>query len=69
MKALSRLTALLVALSLAPALPSASAGPAKPKETKIRGYVTALNSADSFEIEDYRIKSDQTIVLEFEKSI
>lgn len=69
MKFFGRSPALLLALSLLPAPPAASAGAAdavKPKELKLRGYVTALHSADSFEIEDYRIKSDRTLVLEFE---
>jgi Zn-dependent protease with chaperone function len=66
MKPLSRTLALLLALSLLAALPAAPVGSAKPKEIKIRGYVTELHSADSFEIEDYRVASDQTLVLEFE---
>jgi Zn-dependent protease with chaperone function len=39
---------------------------AKPKELKIQGYITELQSPTSFEIEDYRITSDETLVLEFE---
>lgn len=69
MKPLSRSLALLLALSILPALPAApagAAGTAKPKELKLRGYITALNADGSFEIEDYRIKSDQTLSIEFE---
>jgi Zn-dependent protease with chaperone function len=39
---------------------------AKPKEVKIRGYITQLVSPTSFEIEDYRITSEESLVLEFE---
>ena len=38
----------------------------KIKEIKIRGYVTAINSPTSFEIEDYRITKDEKVELEFE---
>lgn len=37
------------------------------KEKKIRGYVTAIHSPTSFEIEDYRITRDESVVLDFEK--
>jgi hypothetical protein len=65
MKSPRRLLALLLTLSLLPTL-SAATLLAKPKEVKIRGYITEFRSADSFEIEDYRVTSDQTLVLEFE---
>jgi len=38
----------------------------KIKEIKIRGYVTAINSPTSFEIEDYRITRDEKVELDFE---
>ena len=38
----------------------------KLKEVKIQGYITELQSPTSFEIEDYRIMSDDSLVLEFE---
>jgi hypothetical protein len=38
------------------------------KSVKIRGYVTAVKSATEFEIDDYRITRESTLVLEFEKS-
>lgn len=37
------------------------------KEIKLRGYVTQIISPTSFEIEDYRITRDLSLVLEFEK--
>ena len=37
------------------------------KEVKIHGFVTAVNSPTSFEIDEYRITRDATIVLEMEK--
>lgn len=43
-----------------------SASFVKIKEIKIRGYVTAVNSPTSFEIEDYRITKDEKVDLEFE---
>lgn len=66
MKSARRSLALLLTLSLLPTLSAATALFAKPKEVKVRGYVTEFRSADSFEIEDYRVTSDQTLVLEFE---
>jgi hypothetical protein len=43
-----------------------SASFVKVKEIKIRGYVTAVNSPTSFEIEDYKITKDEKVDLEFE---
>jgi hypothetical protein len=40
--------------------------PAAAKEKKIRGYVTAVHSPTSFEIEDHRITRDATLALELE---
>lgn len=40
---------------------------ASAKEKKIHGYVTAVNSPTSFEIEDFKITSDSTLVLDLEK--
>lgn len=45
---------------------TASMAPNKPKELKIRGYITEFYSPTSFEIEDYRITRDESVVLEFE---
>jgi Zn-dependent protease with chaperone function len=36
------------------------------KEIKIRGYITEFYSPTSFEIEDYRITRDESVVFEFE---
>ncbi len=36
------------------------------EEIKIRGYITELQSPKLFEIEDYRITRDESVVLEFE---
>lgn len=36
------------------------------KEIKIRGYITEFYSPTSFEVEDYRITRDQSVILEFE---
>jgi hypothetical protein len=38
------------------------------KSVKIRGYVTAVKSPTEFEIDDYRIMRDSSLILEFEKS-
>jgi hypothetical protein len=38
------------------------------KSVKIRGYVTAVRSPTEFEIDDYRITRESTLLLEFEKS-
>jgi hypothetical protein len=38
------------------------------KSVKIRGYVTAVKSPTEFEIDDYRITRESTLILEFEKS-
>src|SRR5215475_4756618 len=37
------------------------------KEIKIHGFVTTVTSPTSFEIDDYRITRDMTVVLEIEK--
>src|SRR5689334_4344330 len=42
--------------------------PVLAKSVKIRGYVTAIKSSTEFEIDDYRITRDSSLVLEFEKS-
>src|SRR5262249_20717126 len=36
------------------------------KEKKIRGYITALTSPTSFEIEDYRVTRDESVQLELD---
>src|SRR5262249_38232323 len=41
-------------------------GRTKISEVKIHGYVTAVNSPTSFDIEDYRITRDAAFKLEFE---
>lgn len=38
----------------------------KPKKVKIQGYITNVISPTSFEIDDYKITRDQSLVLEFE---
>src|SRR5690242_4399651 len=57
-----RLLLVLAAISACLA-PSAMA-----KSVKIRGYVTNIKSTNEFEIDDYRITRDASLVLEFEKS-
>jgi Zn-dependent protease with chaperone function len=52
---------------LAVALFATSAIPAGAKEIKIHGYVTNVVSSTQFEIEDYRITRDVSLVLELEK--
>jgi Peptidase family M48 len=42
--------------------------PLAAKSVKIRGYVTAIKSPTEFEIDDYRITRDSTLVLDFEKA-
>jgi len=42
--------------------------PSKLKETKIRGYVTAVTSPTEFEIEDYRITRGERFVLDIENA-
>jgi hypothetical protein len=66
MKPLQRLSVL--ALSLAILCQTAVTRPtaANVKEIKVRGYITALTSPTSFEIEDYRITRDESLQLEFD---
>lgn len=61
-----RVLALLMPLVLLAATSQVTSGAAKTKKVKIRGYITALTSPTSFEIEDYRISRDEKIELEFE---
>ena len=42
-------------------------GTAQAKEIKIHGFVTTVNSPTSFEIDDYRIMRDASLVLDIEK--
>lgn len=60
-----------------PSIPPSTAGtkgspsssiwnPKQLKEKKIRGYITEFSSPTSFEIEDYRITRDESVVFEFE---
>jgi Zn-dependent protease with chaperone function len=66
MKPLQRL--LTLALSLALLCQAIIPSPLSPKvkEIKIRGYITAMTSPTSFEVEDYRITRDESVQLEFE---
>ena len=61
--------AIVIAVTLA-LLPNADAAgrsaDSKPREIKIKGYVTNVTSPTQFEIEDYRITRDRAFVLEFE---
>ncbi|HLK67475.1 MAG TPA: M48 family metalloprotease [Bryobacteraceae bacterium] len=41
------------------------ASPASAKEQKVHGYVTAVHSPASFDIDDYRILPDQSVTIEF----
>jgi Zn-dependent protease with chaperone function len=41
---------------------------AAPKNIKLHGYVTNVTSPNSFEIEDYKITSDQGLVLDFDNA-
>ena len=56
------LSVVVLALSLTSSLS------AKPKDVKIRGYVTAVVSPTQFEIEDYRVSRDEGFVLDFENA-
>jgi Zn-dependent protease with chaperone function len=60
---------LLAVISLAVLVQFGGLGPAgaKVKEVKIRGYITALTSPTSFQIEDYRITRDERVRLELDK--
>jgi len=52
-----------------PSSPSIATSPRIPKqvkEIKIHGYITEFNSPTSFEIEDYRITRDESVILELE---
>jgi Zn-dependent protease with chaperone function len=72
------LMSMVMALSAAPsAAPSrdpaatgrtAPAPPPRPKQVRIRGYVTQVNSPTEFEIEDYRITRDGSFALDFENA-
>lgn len=66
MKPLRRL--LVLALTVTYLCQAAATRPttAGVKEIKIRGYITALTSPTSFEIEDYRITRDESLQLEFD---
>jgi Domain of unknown function (DUF5666) len=48
--------------------PRRDTGRTKISDVKIHGYVTAVNSRTSFDIEDYRITRDTAFKLEFENS-
>jgi hypothetical protein len=56
---------LCLTLLLGLAAPLARAG-ATTKQVKIRGYITNVISPTSFEIDDYRVTRDETLVFEFE---
>ena len=43
-----------------------AAAAAKTKKVKIHGYITSITSPKSFEIDDYRVTKDDSIVLDFE---
>jgi hypothetical protein len=43
-----------------------SSAAARAREAKIHGYVTAPNWPTSFEIEDYHIRRDDSLILELE---
>src|SRR5262245_29266869 len=47
-------------------VPRRETGRTKASDVKIHGYVTAVNSSMSFDIEDYRITRDAALKLEFE---
>jgi Zn-dependent protease with chaperone function len=68
MKVSPRVLACVVFVALLVQPISSSLVSAKPKEIKIRGYITALNSPTSFEVEDYRITRDESVQLEFENA-
>ncbi len=39
-----------------------------PKNVKIHGYITQITSPTAFEIDDYRVSSDQTLALDFDNA-
>jgi hypothetical protein len=47
-------------------LPLSAKAQAKVKKVKIRGYITNLISPTSFEIDDFKVTKDESIVLDFE---
>jgi Zn-dependent protease with chaperone function len=66
MKLLQRTLVLIICLALLCQAGVPRPLPAKDKEIKIRGYITSLTSPTSFEVEDYRIRRDVSLQLEFE---
>jgi len=59
---------LLLGLSGTAAVGAVPAPQAKPREVKIRGYVTSVTSPTEFEIEDYRIHRDDGFALDLENA-
>lgn len=51
-----------------PSTPPAASSSARPKDVKIRGYVTAVTSPTEFEVEDYRISRNEGFVLDLENA-
>ena len=60
--------ALLAALGFTFSAPFASGQQGRLKDVKIRGYVTDVRSPTDFDIEDYRIRRDETFALDFENA-
>lgn len=69
MKLAHKFLAITLGLVLLFQVVSSASVSAKVKEIKIRGYITALNSPTSFEVDDYRVTRDQSVQLEFENQI
>lgn len=56
----------LLAVALMTQLANADRASAKVKEITVRGYITALTSPTSFEIEDYRVTRDTSVRVELD---
>src|SRR5690349_21129352 len=57
---------LVVTLSLLVFVTTTPFAQRKLKEIRIVGYITEFHSSNSFEVEDYRISRDESVILEFE---
>jgi Peptidase family M48/Domain of unknown function (DUF5666) len=66
MKLLQKLLGIVLSLALLCQIAIPQQFSAKVKEIKIRGYITALTSPASFEVEDYRVTRDETVRIELE---
>jgi hypothetical protein len=66
MKRFQRLLAIMLSGWMVLSVMPTASTQKKLKEIKVRGYITEFHSPTSFEIEDYRITRDESVILEFE---